>query len=60
MSEANGTAERRTAEALLEAKAKTLGRITVGEDKAYDTSDHLAGSRDQSHRHALTHSASTD
>jgi hypothetical protein len=40
---ANGTAERRAAEAMLKAKAKEVGhRITVGEDKAYDTADHVA------------------
>jgi transposase len=39
---ANGTAERRAAEAMLKAKAKKAGRrITVGEDKAYDTTDHV-------------------
>ena len=42
VSEANGTAERRVAEALLKSKAKDGHRITVGEDKAYDTSDHVA------------------
>jgi IS5 family transposase len=46
VSEANGTAERRTAEALLAAKAKGSGRVTVGEDKAYDTSDHVAALRE--------------
>jgi transposase len=40
---ANGTAERRAAEAMLKAKAKEAGRrLTVGEDKAYDTADHVA------------------
>jgi transposase len=40
---ANGTAERRAAEAMLKAKSKEVGhRITVGEDKAYDTADHVA------------------
>jgi hypothetical protein len=40
---ANGTAERRAAEAMLKAMAKDAGRrITVGEDKAYDTADHVA------------------
>jgi hypothetical protein len=40
---ANGTAERRAAEAMLKSKAKQAGRrITVGEDKAYDTADHVA------------------
>jgi transposase len=39
---ANGTAERRASEAMLKAKSKEVGhRITVGEDKAYDTSDHV-------------------
>jgi transposase len=40
---ANGTAERRAAETMLKSKAKQAGkRITVGEDKAYDTADHVA------------------
>ena len=40
---ANGTAERRTSQIMLKAKAKEAGgRITVGEDKAYDTADHVA------------------
>jgi len=38
---ANGTAERRASEMMLKAKAKS-GRITAGEDKAYDTQDHVA------------------
>jgi hypothetical protein len=43
---ANGTAERRTSETMLKAKAKEAGRrITVGEDKAYDTADHVANLR---------------
>lgn len=46
VSQANGTAERRSAEALLNAKAKASSRITVGEDKAYDTSDHIAALRE--------------
>ena len=34
---ANGTAERRASQIMLKAKAKEAGgRITVGEDKAYD------------------------
>ncbi len=46
VSEANGTAERRASEALLERQARRSGRrITVGEDKAYDTSDHVAALR---------------
>jgi transposase len=40
---ANGTAERRASETMLEAKARVVGcRITAGEDKAYDTADHVA------------------
>ena len=40
---ANGTAERHASETMLKAKAKQAGRrITVGEDKAYDTADHVA------------------
>jgi transposase len=43
---ANGTAERRASETMLKAKAKEAGRrITVGEDKAYDTADHVANLR---------------
>ncbi|SRR6266568_5136219 len=43
---ANGTAERRASEMMLKAKAKKAGRrITVGEDKAYDTADHVANLR---------------
>jgi IS5 family transposase len=45
VTEANGTAERRASEAMLKAKAKRSRRITVGEDKAYDTSDHVASLR---------------
>ena len=41
---ANGTAERRASEMMLKAKAKG-SRITVGEDKAYDTADHVANLR---------------
>ncbi|MEJ2432923.1 MAG: IS5 family transposase [Pseudolabrys sp.] len=40
---ATGTAERRASETMLKAKAKETGRrITAGEDKAYDTADHVA------------------
>ena len=40
---ANGTAERRAAEIMLKARSKAAGRrITAGEDKAYDTADHVA------------------
>lgn len=43
---ADGTAERRASETMLKAKAKETGcRITVGEDKAYDTADHVANLR---------------
>ncbi len=43
---ANGTAERRAAEIMLKARSKAAGhRITVGEDKAYDTADHVANLR---------------
>jgi transposase len=43
---ANGTAERRAAEIMLKAKSKAAGRrITAGEDKAYDTADHVANLR---------------
>jgi hypothetical protein len=40
---AKGTAERCAAETMLTSKAKEAGhRITVGEDKAYDCTDHVA------------------
>jgi transposase len=40
---ATGTAERRASETMLKAKAKAAAkRITVGEDKAYDSADHVA------------------
>src|SRR6266436_526154 len=43
---ANGTAERRAAEIMLKARSKAAGhRITAGEDKAYDTADHVANLR---------------
>lgn len=46
VSQADGTAERRASEALLKRKARRRGRrITVGEDKAYDTRDHVAALR---------------
>jgi transposase len=45
VTQANGTAERRASEAMLKNKAKGSTRITVGEDKAYDTSDHVAALR---------------
>ena len=45
VSQANGTAERRASEAMLKRKAKRHRRITVGEDKAYDSRDHVAALR---------------
>ena len=43
---ANGTAERRASETMLKARRKAAGRrITAGEDKAYDTADHVANLR---------------
>src|SRR6476469_445309 len=43
---ANGMAERRASEAMLKARRKAAGRrITAGEDKAYDTADHVANLR---------------
>ena len=43
---ANGTAERRASEIMLKAKSQAAGRrITAGEDKAYDTADHVANLR---------------
>jgi hypothetical protein len=43
---ANGTAEGQASEIMLKAKSKAAGRrITVGEDKAYDTADHVANLR---------------
>jgi hypothetical protein len=43
---ANGTAERRASEIMLKAKSKAAGRrITAGEDKAYDTANHVANLR---------------
>lgn len=47
VTQANGTAERRTSEALLKQKTKQTGKgATVGEDKAYDTKDHVAALRE--------------
>jgi transposase len=46
VTQANGMAERRASEAMLKTKSKEAGhRITVGEDKAYDTADHVAALR---------------
>jgi transposase len=43
---ATGTAERRASEAMLKARRKAVGHpITAGEDKAYDTTDHVAALR---------------
>jgi hypothetical protein len=42
LSKATGTAERRASEAMLAIRRRLAGRrITVGEDKAYDTTDHV-------------------
>ena len=46
VTQANGTAERRASEAMLKRKARSGGRrITVGEDKAYDSRDHVSALR---------------
>jgi transposase len=46
VTQANGTAERRASEAMLKRKARPGGRrITVGEDKAYDSQDHVTALR---------------
>jgi hypothetical protein len=46
VTQANGTAERRASETMLKSRARRSGqRITAGEDKAYDTSDHIAALR---------------
>ena len=43
---ANGTAERQASEIMLKARRKAVShRITAGEDKAYDTTDHVANLR---------------
>ncbi len=43
LSKATGTAERRASEAMLAIRRRLAGRrITAGEDKAYDTTDHVA------------------
>jgi hypothetical protein len=48
---ANGTAERRASERMLKTRAREAGhRVTAGEDKAYDTADHVANLR-----HATPH-----
>ena len=38
---ATGTAEREASEAMLGERAKKARRVTVGEDKAYDTAEHI-------------------
>jgi transposase len=44
--QANGTAERRASEAMVKHRARRRGRrITVGEDKAYDSRDHVTALR---------------
>ncbi len=46
LSQATGTAERLASETMLAARRKLAGRrITAGEDKAYDTADHVAALR---------------
>jgi transposase len=46
LSEANGTAERRVSEDMLKAQRERAGpRVSAGEDKAYDTADHVASLR---------------
>jgi hypothetical protein len=46
VTQANRTAERRASEIMLKAKSNATGRcITAGEDKAYDTADHVANLR---------------
>jgi transposase len=46
LSQATGIAERRVSEAMLAIRRKlACRRITVGEDKAYDTADHVAALR---------------
>jgi transposase len=45
VSQADGTAERRASEAMLKRKARRRRRITVGEDKAYDSRDHVTALR---------------
>jgi hypothetical protein len=52
---ADDTAERRASETMLKAKAKETGhRITVGEDKAFDSADHVAGFAAKHHALAFT------
>jgi transposase len=58
VTQANGTAERSASEAMLKAQAKRSGgRITAGEDKAYDTRDHVEALRK---RNVTPHVAQND
>jgi transposase len=58
VSQAGGTAERRASEAMLKRKARRRGRrITVGEDKAYDSRDHVTALR---HLNVTPHVAQND
>ena len=53
LSKATGTAERRASEAMLAIRRRLAGRrITVGEDKAYDTADQDRQTAAQRHRRA--------
>jgi transposase len=45
VTQASGTAERRASEIMLKARSKAAGRRITGEDKAYDTADHVANLR---------------
>ena len=46
VTQADGTAERRASEAMLKVQRKVAAhQITVGEDKAYDTAEHVAALR---------------
>jgi len=56
LTQANGTAERRASEAMLKRRSKAR-RITVGEDKAYDTADHIVALR---HMDVTLHVAQND
>jgi transposase len=61
VTEANGTAERRASEEMLKAQGKRSGcRITAGEDKAYDTRDHVETLRNRNVTpHVTQNNAST-
>lgn len=62
VTQANGRAERRASEALLKQKIKETGKsATVGEDKAYDTKDHVAALRKLGVTpHVAQHNATTN